>query len=122
MCSWGIAATYQKKRFSRMYFGSSVAGSRPGRSDLLRMPSEPLPNGCVRTSCSALGYYTGGGSSMTNPFESFEERILGISKERLDAIDAELEAERNDPDIRPSKVEWLDDPDPFDRDWDWLYS
>jgi hypothetical protein len=57
---------------------------------------------------------------MAKPFESIEERILGISKERLDAADAELEAERNDPDFEPPAVEWLDDPDPFGMDWDWL--
>jgi hypothetical protein len=54
--------------------------------------------------------------------EAIEERILGISKERLDAADAELAAERNDPDFEPPAVEWLDDPDPFGMGWGWLLS
>ena len=56
---------------------------------------------------------------MAKPFESFEERILSLDAETLAAIDAELEAERNDHDARPREVEWLGDPDPFGLDWQW---
>ncbi len=56
---------------------------------------------------------------MTKSFESFEERILSIDAQTLAAIDAELEAERNDPNYQPKPVAWRDDPDPFGMDWKW---
>lgn len=39
----------------------------------------------------------------------------------LAEIDAELEAERNDPNFKPPQIAWRDDPDPFGTNWEWLY-
>lgn len=55
-----------------------------------------------------------------DPPAQLEQRILSISDEHLDAIDASIAAKRNDPNFQPRKVEWLDDgPDPFGMDWKW---
>jgi hypothetical protein len=51
--------------------------------------------------------------------QRFHELMESISDESLDAIDAELEAERNDPNYQPKPVAWRDDPDPFGMDWKW---
>lgn len=53
---------------------------------------------------------------MTTPYERLRDLLSSISEEVLDRVDRNL----NDPDHVPEPVEWLEDPDPLGRDWDWI--
>lgn len=55
---------------------------------------------------------------LANPFG---EELPEIDPAVFARIDARLEAARNDPNFEPPKVAWLEDPDPFGSNWDWLY-
>lgn len=58
---------------------------------------------------------------MTKPSNPFDEELPDIDPAVFERIDAKLEAARNDPNFSPPHVDWIDDPDPFGTNWDWLY-
>jgi hypothetical protein len=52
---------------------------------------------------------------MNNWSERFHQALANITDEEFAAIDARLD----DPDYRPTKVEWCEHADPFEVDWEW---